>query len=162
MKHSRTLDQIQKTQEPFKATRSLKIEVKTNAISRFCNKFFFATAGEETHNYVKQRHQTEGFDVQARHHGRIHRTDYEKVVVVESPTSTSGRCNISYIAKSTWHDQINLQHLEESLIVAFPYIALIINTSIVTKVIPKPWKRSILIPIPKIRWYWRTNKFQTD
>ena len=28
-----------------------------------------------------------------------------------------------------------------------PYITLIINTSIVTKVFPKPWKHSIIIPI---------------
>ena len=35
---------------------------------------FFATAGEKTYNDVKQRHQTNGFDVQARHertHPRI-------------------------------------------------------------------------------------------
>ena len=33
--------------------------------------------------------------------------------------------------------------------VAIPYITLIINTSIVTKVFPKPWKHSIIIPIHK-------------
>ena len=33
--------------------------------------------------------------------------------------------------------------------VTIPYIALIINTSIATKVFPKPWKHSIKIPIHK-------------
>ena len=33
--------------------------------------------------------------------------------------------------------------------VTIPYIALIINTSIVTKVFPKPWKHSIVMPIHK-------------
>ena len=33
--------------------------------------------------------------------------------------------------------------------VTIPYITLIINTSIVTKVFPKPWKHSIIIPIHK-------------
>ena len=33
--------------------------------------------------------------------------------------------------------------------VAIPYITLIIITSIVTKVFPKPWKHSIIIPIHK-------------
>ena len=51
--------------------------------------------------------------------------------------------------KSTGHDQINLQHIKESLIVTIPYITLIINTSIVTKVFPKPWEHSIIIPIHK-------------
>ena len=51
--------------------------------------------------------------------------------------------------KSTGHDQINLQHIKESLMVTIPYITLIINTSIVTKVFPKPWKHSIIIPIHK-------------
>ena len=51
--------------------------------------------------------------------------------------------------KSTEHDQINLQHIKESQMVTIPYITLIINTSIVTKVFPKPWKHSIIIPIHK-------------
>ena len=51
--------------------------------------------------------------------------------------------------KSTGHDKINLQHIKESLMVTIPYITLIINTSIVTKVFPKPWKHSIIIPIHK-------------
>ena len=50
---------------------------------------------------------------------------------------------------STGHDQINLQHIKESLMVTIPYITLIINTSIVTKVYPKPWKHSIITPIHK-------------
>ena len=33
--------------------------------------------------------------------------------------------------------------------VTIPYIALIINTSIVTKAFPKPWNHSIIIPIHK-------------
>ena len=51
--------------------------------------------------------------------------------------------------KSTGHDQINLQHIKESLMVTIPYITLIINTLIVTKVIMKPWKHSIIILIHK-------------
>ena len=51
--------------------------------------------------------------------------------------------------KSTGHDQINLQHIKESLMVTIPYITLIINTSIVTNVFPKSWKHSIIIPIHK-------------
>ena len=51
--------------------------------------------------------------------------------------------------KSTGHDQMNPQHTEESLMVTIPYITLIINTLIVTKVFPKPWKHSIIIPILK-------------
>ena len=31
--------------------------------------------------------------------------------------------------------------------VTIPYITLIINASIVTKVFPKPWKHSVIIPI---------------
>ena len=50
---------------------------------------------------------------------------------------------------STGHDQINLQHIKESLIVTIPYITLTINTSIVANVFPKPWKHSIIIPIHK-------------
>ena len=38
--------------------------------------------------------------------------------------------------KSTGHDQINLKHIKESLMVTIPYITLIINTLIVTKVFP--------------------------
>ena len=51
--------------------------------------------------------------------------------------------------KSAEHDQINLQRIKESLMVTIPYIILIINTSMVTKVFPKPWKHSIIIPIHK-------------
>ena len=82
---------------------------KTNAKQNKCNfqnptrsantfNNFFATAGEKTYNDVKQRHQTNGFDVQAKHERTDPRsTDHEKVLVVESPTRTGGRCNISYI-----------------------------------------------------------------
>ena len=51
--------------------------------------------------------------------------------------------------KSTGHDQINLQHIKERLMVTVPYITLIINTSIVTNVFPKQWKHSIIIQIHK-------------
>ena len=51
--------------------------------------------------------------------------------------------------KSTGHDEINLQHIKESLMVTIPYITLIINTSVATKVYPKPWKHSVIIPIHK-------------
>ena len=53
------------------------------------------------------------------------------------------------MATRTGHDQINLQHIKESLMVTIPYITLIINTSIATKVFQKPWKHSIIIPIHK-------------
>ena len=80
-------------------------------------------------------------------------TDHEKVLVVECPTRTSGKFNISYIeiknTKSTGHDQINLQRIKEGLMVTIPYITLIINTSMVTKVFPTLWKHSIIIPIHK-------------
>ena len=42
-----------------------------------------------------------------------------------------------------------LLHIKESLMVTIPYITLIINTSIVTKVFPKPLKQSIIKPIHK-------------
>ena len=51
--------------------------------------------------------------------------------------------------KSTGHDLINLQHIKVSRMVTIPYITLIINTSIVTKVFPKPCQHSIIIPIHK-------------
>ena len=51
--------------------------------------------------------------------------------------------------KSPGRDQINLQDVKESLMVTIRYITLIINTSIVTKAFPKPWKHSIIIPIHK-------------
>ena len=40
--------------------------------------------------------------------------------------------------KSTGHDQINLQNVKEGQMVTIPYITLIINRSIVTKVFLKP------------------------
>ena len=42
-----------------------------------------------------------------------------------------------------------LQHVKESLMVTIPYITLIIDTSIVTKAFPKPWKHSIIASIHK-------------
>ena len=113
---------------------------------------FFTTAREETYTDVKQRHQTNGFDMQAKHertHPRITRKSSlwspQPVQAADVILAMSKLKNI----KSTGHDQINLQHIKESLMVTIPYITLIINTSIVTKVFPKPWKHSIMIPIHK-------------
>ena len=76
--------------------------------------------------------------------------DYEKVLSVESPVRSDVILAISKRKNTKWtgHDQINLQHIKKSLMVTIPYITLIINTSIVTKVFPKPWKHCI-IPIHK-------------
>ena len=106
-----------------------------------------------------------GFDVHARHertHSRITRKSSlwspQAVQVADVILAISKLKN----TKSTGHDQINLQHIKESLMVTIPNITLIINTSIVTKVFPKPWKHSISYNTNiKIRWYWRTDKFQT-
>ena len=113
----------------------------TISASTFNN--FFATAGEKTYNDVKQRHQTNGLDGQARHertHSRITRKS-----TLCSPQPVQAADVILAISKhkntkSTGHDQINLQQIKESLMVTIPYITLIINTSIVTKVFEKPWK----------------------
>ena len=97
---------------------------------------FFATAGEKTHNDVKQKHQTNGFDMQAKHertHPRIKRKSS-----LWSPQPVQAADIILPISKlkntkSTGHDQINLQHIKERIMVTIPYITLIINTSIVTR-----------------------------
>ena len=47
------------------------------------------------------------------------------------------------------HCSFNLQHIKESLMVTILCITLIINISIVTKVFPKLWKHTIIIPIHK-------------
>ena len=101
---------------------------------------------------MKQRHQTNGFDVQARHertHPRI--TKKSSLWSPQSEKAVDVILAISKLknTKSTGHDQVNLQHVKESLMVTIPYITLIINTSIVTKLFPKPWKQSIIIPIHK-------------
>ena len=101
---------------------------------------------------MKQRHQTNEFDVQARHertHPRITRKSS-----LWSPQPVQAADVILAISKlenttSTGHDQINLQHIKESLMVIIPYITFIINASIATKVFWKPWKHSIIIPIHK-------------
>ena len=111
----------------------------TISASTFNN--FFATAGEKTYNDVKQKHQTNGFELQAKHertHPRITRKSS-----LWSPQPVQAADVILAISKlkntkSTGHDQINLQHVKESLMVTIPYITLIINTSIVTKAFPKP------------------------
>ena len=97
---------------------------------------FFATAGEKTYNYVKQRHLTNGFDGQARHertHLRIARKSSlwsnQPVQAADVIFAISKLKN----TKSTGHDQINLQHIKKSLMVTIPYITLIVNTSIVTR-----------------------------
>ena len=91
------------------------------------------------YNDVKQRHLTNGFDVQARHertHLRI-----TKKYSLWSPQPVQAADVILAISKlknTTGHDQINLQHVKESLMVTIPYITLIINKLIVTKVFLKP------------------------
>ena len=99
---------------------------------------------------MKQKHQTNVFDVQPRHertHSRI-----TKKSSLWSPQPVQAADVILAISKlkntkSTGHDQINVQYIKEILMVTIPYITLIINTSIVTKVFP--WKHSIIIPIYK-------------
>ena len=109
---------------------------------------FFATAGEKTYNDVKQRHQTNGFDMQAKHertHPRITRKSSfwspQPVQAADVILAISKLKN----TKSSGHDKINLRHIKESLMVTIPYITLIINTSIVTEIFPKQWKHSIII-----------------
>ena len=93
-------------------------------------------------------------DVQA-WHGRTHLRILRKSSLwIESPTVQAADVILAMSklenTKSTWNDQINLQHIKESLMVTIPHITLIIiNTSIVTNVFPKPWKHSIIIPIHK-------------
>ena len=106
----------------------------TISASTFNN--FFATAGEKTYNDVKQKHQTNGFDMQAKHertNPRITRKSQwwspQPVQAADVILAISKLKN----TKSTGHDQINLQHVKEILMVTIPYITLIINTSIVTK-----------------------------
>ena len=123
----------------------------TRSASTFNN--FFATAGVKTYNDVKQRHHTNIFDVQAKHE-RIHPRIMKKSSLC-SPQPVQAADVILAISKlkntkSTGHNQINLQYVKESIMVTIPYVTLIIiNTSIVTKVFPKPWKHSIIIPIHK-------------
>ena len=77
------------------------------------------------YNNVKQRHQTNGFDVQARYertHSRITRKS-----LLWSPQPVQAADVILAISKlkntkSTGHDQINLQHIKESLMVTIPHI----------------------------------------
>ena len=105
-----------------------------------------------TYNDVKQRHHINGFDVQARHERTHPRITKESSLWSPQPVQAADvTLAISKLknTKSTGHDQINLQHVKESLMVTIPYITLIINTSIVTKLFPKPWKQSIIIPIHK-------------
>ena len=113
---------------------------------------FFATAREKMYNDVKQKHQTNLFEMQTKHertHPRITRKSS-----LWSPQPVQAADVILAISKlkntkSTGHYQINLQYVKESLMVTIPYITLIINTSIVTKVFPNPYKHSIIIPIHK-------------
>ena len=64
----------------------------------------------------------------------------EKVLYTTRNPQAADVISISKLknTKSTGHDEINLQHIKESLMVAIPYITLIIITSIVTMVFPKP------------------------
>ena len=101
---------------------------------------------------MKQWHQTNGFDMQAKHERTQPRITRKSSLWSPQPVPAADVIlAISKLknTKSTGHDQINLQHITESLMVTIPYITLIINTSIVTKVFPKPWKHSIIIPIYK-------------
>ena len=113
---------------------------------------FFSTTWEKTCNDAKQRKQTNGLDVQDRHE-RTHLWIMRKSSLW-SPQPVQAADVILAISKlmntkSTGQDQINLQHIKKSLMVTIPYITLIINTSIVTNVFPKPWKHSIIMPIHK-------------
>ena len=114
---------------------------------------FFATAGEKSYNDVKQRHPTNVFDVQARHertHSRITRKfSLWSPQPVQAADVILAISKLKNTYKSTGHDKINLQHIKESLMVTIQHITLIINRSTVTKVFPKPWKHSIIIPIHK-------------
>ena len=113
---------------------------------------FFATAGEKTYNDVKQRHQTNRFDMQAKYERIYPRITWKSSLWSPQPVQEADVIlAISNLknTKSTGHDQINLQHIKESLMVTIPYITLIFNTSIVTKVFPNPWEHSIIIPIHK-------------
>ena len=101
---------------------------------------------------MKQRNLTNGLDVQARYE-RTH-LQITRNSSFWSPQPVKAADVILAISKlkntkSTGHDQINLQHIKESLMVTIPYITLIINTSIVTNEFPKPCKHSIIIPIHK-------------
>ena len=104
------------------------------------------------YNDVKQRHQTNGFYVQARHERTQPRITRKSSLWSPQPVQAADVIlAISKLknTKSTGHDQFNLQHFIESLMVTIPCITLIINTSIVTKVFPKPRKHSIVLPIHK-------------
>ena len=90
-------------------------------------------------------------------HEKTHSKDYEKVFKLWCPKPVQAADVILAIpklknTKSTGHDQINLQHIKESLMVTIPYSTrMIINTPIVMqkgiKVLPKPLQHSIVIPI---------------
>ena len=101
---------------------------------------------------MKQRHQTNGFDVQARHartHPRIaKKSSLWSLQIVQAADINLAISKLNN-TKSTGDDKINLQHVKESLMVTIPYITLIIKTAIVTKVFPKPRKHSIIISIHK-------------
>ena len=125
----------------YKPTSSWKIEAKQmqfpehRAIGARTFNNFFATAGEKAYNDVKQRNQTNGLDVQARHERTYPRITRKSSSW--SPQPVQAADVILVISKlknikSTGHDQINLQHIKESLMVTIPYITLIINTSINT------------------------------
>ena len=100
---------------------------------------------------VKQRHTTSGFQVQTideKTHQlitwRFSLWSQQPVQAADVILAISKLKNI----KSTGYDQINLQHRRKSN--GYNSIhTLIVNTSIATKVFPKPWKHSIIIPIHK-------------
>ena len=141
MKHSIMLEKILKTPGTYYRqlvpgkSKQTKCDFQHPTISASTFSNFFATAGEKTYNYVKQRHLTNGFDGQARRertHSRITRKSSlwsnQPVQAADVIFAISKLKN----TKSTGHDQI-LEHIKESLTVTIPYITLIVNTSIVTR-----------------------------
>ena len=102
---------------------------------------FFAAAGEKMYNDMKQRQHT--MELIWRPAWENTSTDYKEVLIVESKPIQAADVILAISkfknTKSTGHEQINLQRIKESLMVTIPYITLIINTSIVTNVFPKPW-----------------------
>ena len=97
-------------------SKQTKCNFQNPTISESTINNFYATAGEKTYNDVKQRHQTNGFDVHARHertHSRITRMSS-----LWSPQPVHAADVILAISKlknskSTGHYEINLQHIKK-------------------------------------------------
>ena len=86
----------------------------TISASTFNN--FFATAGEKTYNDLKQKLQTNGFEMQAKHertHPRItKKSSLSSPQPVQAADVTLAISKLKN-TKSTGHDQINLQHVKK-------------------------------------------------